>query len=77
MQRRPASIRKESEMLFAKIVSTIWALLAFWFCVYLLIHGVNAGRFDFVSGLMKVITFWVLIGFAPIAVAKFAWEFIR
>lgn len=64
-------------MIFAKIIGTAWMLMAFFFCIILLIRGVNADKFDFFTGLLSVFTFWMLIGFAPVAVAKFAWSFIR
>lgn len=64
-------------MIIAKIISTAWMVMAFFFCIILLIRGVNADKFDFFTGLLSVFTFWMLIGFAPVAVAKFAWSFIR
>ncbi|WP_159223514.1 hypothetical protein [Pantoea brenneri] len=64
-------------MIFAKIIGTAWMVMAFFFCIILLIRGVNADKFDFFTGLLSVFSFWMLIGFAPVAVAKFAWSFIR
>ncbi|WP_312055828.1 hypothetical protein [Pantoea brenneri] len=64
-------------MIFAKIIGTAWMVMAFFFCIILLIRGVNADKFDFFTGLLSVFAFWMLIGFAPVAVAKFAWSFIR
>lgn len=64
-------------MIFAKIIGTAWMVMALFFCIILLIRGVNADKFDFFTGLLSVFAFWMLIGFAPVAVAKFAWSFIR
>jgi len=64
-------------MLIAKIIGTAWMVMAFFFCIILLIRGVTAGKFDFITGVLSVFVFWMLIGFSPVAVAKFAWSFIR
>lgn len=63
-------------MLIAKIIGTVWMLLAFCFCLILLIRGVNADSFDPFVGLLSVSFFWLLIGLAPVALVKFAWSFI-
>lgn len=63
-------------MIVAKLIGTSWMVLAFWFCIILLIRGVNADKFDFFTGVLSLFAFWLLIGFAPVAVAKFAWRFI-
>lgn len=64
-------------MIIAKIIGTAWMVIALFFCIILLIRGVNAEKFDVFNGLIGVFFFWMMIGFAPVAVAKFAWSFIR
>lgn len=64
-------------MIAAKLIGTAWMVLTFLFCIILLIRGVNADKLTFLIGLLSLFTFWLLIGFAPVAVAKFAWRFIQ
>lgn len=64
-------------MIIAKIIGTAWMVMAFFFCIILLIKGVNGGSFTLFKGLGAVTFFWFMIGLAPVAVAKFAWSFIR
>lgn len=61
----------------AKIASAAWMLAALFFCIRMLVVGVTAGRYGPFEGTFAAVFLWLMIGFLPVATAKFAWSFIN
>lgn len=63
-------------MIIFKLLGTGWMLIVFWCGIHWLMRAVIGDKDPF-SSLLAVVFMWLLIGLGPVAVVKFAWNFIK
>lgn len=63
-------------MIIAKCISVIWMLTILFIALLAVMRLVNKGSDPF-SMILGGVFVWVLFGFVPVFVAKFAWGYIR
>lgn len=63
-------------MLIAKIIGTVWMMLWFLIIFKASVRLINK-QGQHLAVFFSAVSMWLLIGFVPLAIVKFAWGFIR